>query len=292
MKSATMQRLSRRDRRRRFMNRLMHGVLYVAGGLAILPLLSVFLYVLSKGLGGVNWAFFTELPKPVGETGGGMANALLGSLTLLGMASLVGIPWGIAAGVYLADYGRGKFAQVTRFVTDVLASVPSIIIGLFIYGVVVVTMRRFSALAGSLALAVIMVPIVTRTTEEVIRLIPAHIREAGLALGIPRWKVTLFVVMRGALGGMTTGVMLAVARVAGETAPLLLTAFSNRFWGRGIDQPIASLPVQIYNYSVSPYDDWHSQAWAAALVLVSLVFLLNVATRWILSSSNIKGGTR
>ena len=268
----------------------MQGVLIGAGVLAVLPLLSVFLYVLQKGLGGVNFAFFTALPKPVGEEGGGMANALWGSLTLLGMASLIGIPWGIAAGVYLADYGRGKFARVTRFVTDVLASIPSIILGLFIYGLVVVAMKRFSALAGALALAVIMVPIVTRTTEEVIRLIPAHIREAGLALGIPRWKVTIFIVMRGALGGMTTGVMLAIARVAGETAPLLLTAFSNRFWNRGIDQPIASLPVQIYNYAVSPYDDWHRQAWAAALVLVALVFALNVATRWILSPTAVKTG--
>lgn len=278
-----MNRLSRRDRRRKGTNQLMHGVLFGAGLLAILPLLSVFLYVLQKGLGGLNIEFFTELPKPVGETGGGMANALLGSLTLIGLASLVGIPWGIAAGVYLADYGRGKFAQLIRFVTDVLASVPSIIIGLFIYGLIVVTMKRFSAIAGAASLAVIMIPIVTRTTEEVIRLIPAHIREAGLALGVPRWKVTLFVVMRGALGGIATGVVLSVARVAGETAPLLFTAFSNRFWARGIDQPIASLPVQIYNYAVSPYEDWHQQAWAAALVLVLLVFALNLLTRWILA---------
>jgi phosphate transport system permease protein len=281
-------RLSRRDRRRKGMNQLMHLVLFAAGLMAVLPLLSVFIYVLQKGLGGINFAFFTELPKPVGETGGGMANALLGSLTLIGLASLVGIPWGVAAGVYLADYGRGRFAQMTRFVTDVLASVPSIIIGLFIYGLIVVTMKRFSALAGAAALAVIMIPIVTRTTEEVIRLIPAHIREAGLALGIPRWKVTLFIVMRGALGGMATGVVLAVARAAGETAPLLLTAFSNRFWARGIDQPVASLPVQIYNYAISPYEDWHQQAWAAALVLVLLVFALNLATRWILSRGAVQ----
>ncbi len=285
MNAAFLDRLSRRDVRRRYTNRFMHGILGICAVLAITPLVSVFAYVVERGFGGVNWAFFTELPKPVGEEGGGMANALLGSAMLLGLASLVGIPWGIAAGVYLAEYGRGKLAHLIRFVTDVLTSVPSIIVGLFIYGLMVVSMRRFSVLAGAAALAVIMVPIVTRTTEEILKLIPAHIREAGLALGIPRWKVTLMIVMRGASSGITTGVMLAVARVAGETAPLLLTAFSNRFWARGLDQPVASLPVQIYNYAISPYDDWHRQAWAAALVLVLFVFVLNLLTRLALRST-------
>jgi phosphate transport system permease protein len=208
-----------------------------------------------------------------------MANAMLGSLVMIALASAVGIPMGIAGGVYLSEYGPGKLASTLRFSIDLLASIPSIIIGLFAYAMLVLPMKRFSALAGGLALAIIMIPTVARTTEELLRLVPIHIREAGLALGIPRWRVTLSVVLRGALGGIMTGVMLAVARAGGETAPLLLTALNSQFWFKGVDQPVASLPVQIYNYAISPYDDWHRQAWAAALILVLFVFILNLITR-------------
>ena len=280
-------RLSFRDVRRKTQNRMMCALLFIAALVAIAPLLSVFAYVVRQGISAVNWDFFTELPKPVGEAGGGMANALLGTVWLVGLASLVGIPWGMAGGVYLSEYGRGKLAAVLRFVTDLMTSIPSIIIGLFAYAIVVVPMKRFSVLAGALSLAVIMIPVVTRTTEELLKLVPIHIREAGLALGLPRWKVILRIVLRGSLGGIATGVMLAVARVAGETAPLLFTAFSNRFWNRGLDQPTASLPVQIYTYAISPYEDWHRQAWAGALVLVVFVFVLNLMTRLALRTQTL-----
>ncbi len=271
--------LSLRDARRKVTNRLMCALLGVAALVAIGPLVSVFAYVVEQGFSSVNWDFFTQLPKPVGETGGGMANAVLGTAILIVLASSVGVPVGIGAGVYLSEYGRGKTAYFLRFAVDLLTSVPSIIVGLFAYAVLVMPLKRFSAFAGGAALAVIMIPTVARTTEEILKLVPGHIREAGLALGLPRWKVILRIVLRGSMGGVVTGVMLGVARVAGETAPLLFTAFNNRFWNRGLDQPIASLPVQIYTYAISPYEDWHRQAWAGALVLVCFVFLLNVATR-------------
>jgi phosphate transport system permease protein len=271
--------LSLRDGRRKAVNHLMVGVLLAASLLAILPLASIFAYVLQQGLPALNGAFFTQLPKPVGETGGGMANAIAGTVVLVALASAIGIPLGIAAGVYLAEYGRGKLAAALRFSTDLLTSIPSIIIGLFAYAVLVKPMKQFSALAGGAALAVIMIPTIARTTEELLRLVPVHIREAGLALGIPRWKVIVRIVLRGALGGILTGIMLAVARAAGETAPLLFTALNSHFWPNGLTQPIASLPVQIYTYAISPYEDWHRQAWAGALLLMFLVLTLNLGTR-------------
>jgi phosphate transport system permease protein len=211
-----------------------------------------------------------------------MGNAIAGTLILIGLASAVGIPIGIATGVFLSEYGKSRLATLLRFATELLAGVPSIIIGIFIYSLLVVPMKRFSALAGGAALAVIMIPTVARTTEELLKLVPVHIREAGLALGIPRWKVTLRIVLRGSMGGILTGVMLGIARVAGETAPLLFTALSSQNWSRGLDQPIASLPVQIYTYAVSPFEAWHQQAWTGALVLVLFVFILNLGTRMIL----------
>ncbi|MBI3554920.1 MAG: phosphate ABC transporter permease PstA [Deltaproteobacteria bacterium] len=272
-------------RKRKSVNAAMVAALVAAAVIALIPLVSVFGYVLQKGLPALNVAFFTELPKPVGETGGGMANALLGTVTLVFLGSLFGVPWGIATGLYLSEYGRGRLAGVVRFSADMLASIPSIIIGLFIYALVVVTMKRFSAIAGGLALGLLMIPTVARSSEELLKLVPEHIREAGLALGLPRWKVTLWIVLRGIRGPITTGVMLSIARVSGETAPLLFTAFSNRFWQRGLDQPISSLPVQIYTYAISPYEDWHQQAWAGALMLVMLVFAMNLLTRLALSSA-------
>jgi phosphate transport system permease protein len=257
--------------------------------LAIAPLLSVFIYVLRQGYPALNWDFFAKMPTPVGEAGGGFANALMGSAILIGLASLAGIPWGMLTGLYLAEFGRGKFGSFVRFMIDILASVPSIIVGLFAYAMLVKPMHHFSSLAGGAALAVLMIPTVARTTEELLKLVPMHVREAGLALGIPRWKVTLFIVLRGSLGGILTGVMLAIARVAGETAPLLFTALSNRFWSTSLTEPIASLPVQIYNYAISPFEDWHRQAWAAAFVLVVFVLGLNLVTRLVLRR-HVAGG--
>jgi phosphate transport system permease protein len=214
-----------------------------------------------------------------------MANSLVGSTILISLASLIGVPWGIGVGVYLSEYSRGNIAKTLRFTTDLLTSVPSIIIGLFIYSVIVKPLKGFSAYAGGAALAVIMIPFVARSTEEVLKLVPQHIREAGLALGLPRWKVILWVVLKGSRAGVITGIMLALARVAGETAPLLVTAFNNRFWSHSLNQPTASLPVQIFTYAISPYDEWHRQAWAGAFMLVMFIFGINLITRFIFSRS-------
>jgi len=247
--------------------------------LAIVPLGLILSYVTTKGIGGLDWAFFTELPKPVGEKGGGMGNALVGTLQLLGLAALFGIPPGIMAGIYLAEHGERPFGRAVRFAADVMSGIPSITVGLFVYTLLVMQVKHFSALAGAVALSIIMLPTVTRTTEELLKLVPESLREAALGLGVPRYRATLFIVVRTALPGITTGIMLALARVAGETAPLLFTAFGNRFWAESINQPTASLPVQIYTYAVSPYDDWHRQAWTAAFVLVSVVLVLNLLAR-------------
>lgn len=275
-------------RRRRLVDRLARAACVGATLLAIVPLASLLIYVAARGLGGLSWSFFTELPKPVGELGGGMANALVGTLLLVAMASAIGIPFGVLGGVYLAEFGRGRLAQAIRFSADVMSGVPSIVVGIFVYTLVVLYMRRFSALAGAIALAVLMLPTVMRTTEELLRMVPDSLREAALALGVPKWRAIPRVVLRTAAPGIATGVMLAVARVAGETAPLLFTAFGNRFWSVRLDKPIASLPVQIYTYAVSPYDEWHAQAWAAALVLVALVLVLNIAARVVVSRGRIR----
>lgn len=271
-----------RYKRRKVLSVWMTSLLGVASISAAGALFFVFGLVLVRGLPHLDWSFFVNLPKPVGEAGGGMLNALVGSLLMVCLGSAVGIPWGVGAGIYLSEYGRGRLAFIIRFAADMLASVPSIVIGLFVYVIVVRPMHRFSAVAGSISLAIIMIPIVARNTEELLKLVPQHIREAGLALGIPRWKVTLWIVLRGSLSGLVTGVMLAIARVAGETAPLLFTALNNRFFSASLDQPIASLPVQIYTYAISPFQDWNQQAWAGAFVLVIFVFLLNILTRWIM----------
>ncbi len=251
----------------------------VATIVAVVPLFGILYYVAARGIQGINLDFFTQLPKPVGETGGGMANAIIGTLKLVGLASLLGIPPGVMAGVYLAEFGQTRMGTVVRFSADVLSGIPSITVGIFVYTLVVLTMKSFSALAGALALAVIMLPTVTRTTEELLRLVPESLREAALGLGVPKWRATISIMLRTAAPGIAVGIMLAVARVAGETAPLLFTAFSNRFWSDSWKEPTASLPVQIYTYAVSPFEDWHRQAWAAALVLVSLVLILNVSAR-------------
>ena len=264
---------------RRVVNVVMSGAAALAAGLVILPLLLIFGFLVHQGASALNVDFFTHLPKPVGEPGGGMANAIVGSLILVGLAAVIGLPVGILGGVYLAESRDRRLPWITRFLADVLNGVPSIVIGIFAYGVVVMPMRGFSALAGGFALAVIMLPIVIRTSEELVRLVPASLREAALALGIPEWKVLLRVVLPTARAGIITGVMVAIARVAGETAPLLFTAFGNRFWHQGLDEPIAALPLQVFAYAISPFDDWHRQAWAGALVLIGLVFVVSLAAR-------------
>lgn len=264
---------------RKLVDAVVRGLCLAATLLALIPLGLVLFYVTSRGIGGLDWAFFTELPKPVGEAGGGMANALLGTLELVGLACLFGIPPGVLAGVYLAEFGKHRFAKLVRFSADVMSGVPSITIGIFVYTLIVLRTKSFSAYAGGVALAVLMLPTVTRTTEELLRLVPEALREAALGLGVPKWRATLSVVLRTAAPGIATGIMLAIARVAGETAPLLFTAFNNAFWPTGLAQPTASLPVQIYTYAVSPYDDWHQKAWSAALVLIGMVLVLNVSAR-------------
>lgn len=274
-----------RDRSRRFKSRLSLLVIGLLALIAIMPLFFIFAYVVYQGGSGLSLSFFTELPKPMGEPGGGMANAILGSAILIGLASIVGIPCGIGAGIYLAEYKHGITNKILRFTTDLLTSVPSIVVGLFAYAVVVKPFQGYSALAGGFALAIIMIPIIARTTEEILKLMPDHIREAGLALGVPRWRVILRVVLPGSLGGVATGVILAIARIAGETAPLLFTSFSNNFGFRGLTQPTASLPVQIFNFATGQDDIWRQQAWTGALILVLFVFLLNMITRLALAKT-------
>jgi len=264
---------------RRAVNVLMSWLAAAAAGLVVLPLLLILAFLVWQGGSAVNVDFFTHLPKPVGEVGGGMANAIVGTLMLLTLAAIIGLPVGILGGLYLAESRDRRLPWLARFLADVLNGVPSIVVGIFAYTIIVLPMRRFSALAGAFALAVIMLPIVVRTSEELVRLVPASLREAGLALGIPQWKVLLRIVLRTARAGIITGVMVAIARVAGETAPLLFTAFGNRFWHQGLDQPIAALPLQIFAYAIAPYDDWHRQAWAGAIVLIGLVFIVSLAAR-------------
>lgn len=273
--------LKRQDKHawRKFKSALVSFGTFAAAVLVIAPLGLVFLYLLINGAGAVNWDFFTQLPKPVGATGGGMVNAIVGSLELLALGSIIGIPIGVLGGVYLAEYGTARANSMLRFVADVLNGVPSITWGMVVYGLVVLRFKGFSAYAGGLALGLIMVPLILRTTEEVILLVPNGYREASLALGIARWKTIVHVVMKTASKGIITGILLALARIGGETAPLLFTAFGNRFWNHDLSQPIAALPLQIFTYAISPYDDWHRQAWAGALVLVTGIFCINVLVR-------------
>jgi phosphate transport system permease protein len=260
---------------------LVSGLSFLAAGLVIAPLAFVFFYLLKSGASSVNWNFFTHLPGPVGEKGGGMANAIAGSFELLGLASMIGIPIGVLGGVYLAEYGSARANSMLRFIADVLNGVPSIIWGVVVYGLVVLRFKGFSAYAGGLALGLMMVPLIMRTTEEVLLLVPNGYREAALALGVSRWKTIVHIVMKTASKGIITGILLALARVAGETAPLLFTAFGNRFWNHSLREPIAALPLQIFTYAISPYDDWHRQAWAGALVLVVTIFVINVLVRFL-----------
>ncbi len=272
-------RFDRSYARRKLAAHLASAAAGAAVAIAVVPLVAILVYVTKHGLGALSLAFFTELPRPVGEAGGGMANAIVGTLELVLLASAMGIPLGIAAGLFIAEYRTTWLARAARFSADVLAGVPSILVGVVVYAIVVVRMQRFSTFAGAVALATLMLPLVTRTTDELARAVPDSLREAALALGAPRWRIAIHVVLRTAAPGIRAGCMLAVARVAGETAPLLFTAFNNRFWNESLSDPTSSLQVQIFTYTMSPYSDWHAQAWAAALVLVTLVVVLNVGAR-------------
>jgi phosphate transport system permease protein len=276
--------LAKSQKRRKIKDLVARFALALAGAVALAPLISILVYVCQRGFEALNWQFVTELPVPVGEIGGGMSNALLGTFTLVGYASLFGIPAGILVGVYLSEFGREGFGNIVRFCTDLLTSVPSIILGLFVYTLVVVPMKHFSMLAGSTTLAIMMVPMIARSVEEILLLVPDHLREAGLALGLSRWRVIVMLVVRGNIKPITTVAMLSIARISGETAPLLLTAFSNRLWNLDLSQPTASLPVQIYTYAISPFEEWHKQAWSGALLLVMSVFAFNLLTRLVFRS--------
>jgi phosphate transport system permease protein len=265
---------------RQFKSGLMQVSTFVCAILVVAPLVLVFYHLIKLGFSSINLAFFTQLPKAVGESGGGMGNAIAGTFILLGQAAVIGVPVGVLGGVFLSEYGTSKLNWWIRFAADILNGVPSITWGIVVYALMVVPMHGFSALAGGVVLGLMMIPLVMRTTEEVLQLVPGGYREAALALGISQWKTIVQIVVRTALKGIVTGVLLALARVAGETAPLLFTAFGNRYWAHKLNEPIAALPLQIFNYAISPYDDWHRQAWAGALVLLLLVLFINIGVRF------------
>lgn len=269
-----------------------------AGGFALgsaivvlTPLLAIFIYLLIKGIGSLNWAFLTQIPKPPGEPGGGMANAIVGSGVVLAIGSAIGIPVGIGCGIYLAEYGRNRFGDFVRFTADVLNGVPSIVIGIVAYSLIVLRQKHFSAYSGGFALAIMMVPTVARATEEMLLMVPNSIREAALGLGIPKWRATLSITLRTASAGVITGCMLAFARVAGETAPLLFTAFGNQYWNLNPNQPTAALPLQIFTYAIAPFEEWHQQAWAGALILIVMIVAAVAAVRIVTSRGMLKGAS-
>lgn len=247
--------------------------------IALVPLALILLKLLQLGIHSLSWSFFTEMPAPVGEIGGGMANALVGSGILIALATCIGLPSGILGGIYLAEYGRGPLTFWLRYMADLLSGTPSIVMGMFVYAILVLPVRQFSAWSGGVALGVMMIPTIMRTTEEMLKLVPRSLREASLALGVPQWRTIVSVVLATGRAGIVTGALLAIARISGETAPLLFTAFGNRFWNTDLNQPIAALPLQIFSYAISPYEDWQAQAWAGALVLIGLVLCLNIGAR-------------
>jgi len=277
--------------RRKLSNWIALGGIIAAAAVVTVPLFLIIGTVVFRGISGLNWAFFTQMPKPPGEMGGGMVNALVGSGLILLIASAIGIPFGVGTGIYLAEYGRNVYGGVVRFTADVLNGVPSIVIGITAYALVVVVQKHFSALAGGIALGIMMVPTVARTTEEVLLLVPQSVREAALGLGISRWRTTLSVVVRTAMSGIVTGIMLAFARVAGETAPLMFTAFGNQFWNTSLNQPTAALPLQIYVYALGPFDEWHRLAWTGAFVLIVLIAITMILFRMATSRGVMKEST-
>ena len=266
-------------RRRKIISRVFEVLCAAAVLVALVPLALILFYVVKEGFGALNWAFFTQMPKPVGEPGGGMANAIVGTLILIGLAALFAVPVGCICGIHLAEYPRSKFSSMVRFAADVLNGVPSIVVGIFAWGVVVAPVKRFSAIAGGVALGILMIPMVVRTTEELLRLVPPGLREGALALGATRSRAVFTVIVPAALPGILTGILVALARVAGETAPLLFTSFNNSYWSTSLTQPIASLTYQVWTYANSPYDDWHRQAWAGAFLLVMIILALSIIAR-------------
>ena len=276
---AFSERTQRTLRRRRVVNGIMLGVFVATAVVAVLPLIFIFVHLIRLGAGSLSWDFFTKRPKPVGEAGGGLANAIVGTLILIGVASAVGLPVGVGSGLYLAERKGASLANGVRFLSDVLNGLPSIVMGIFAWRFLVRPVGHFSALAGGVALGAMMIPMVARTTEEMVGVVPVALREAALALGYPRWRTSLSIVLRTASAGIVTGALVAIARIAGETAPLLFTAFGNQFWSLSLRQPIAALPLQIFSYAISPYDAWHSLAWAGALVLIALIFIISLIAR-------------
>lgn len=264
---------------RRLVSNGMVGLMLVAVVLAVLPLLLILINLVIRGAGSLSLEFFTRMPAPAGETGGGVAHAIVGTLIIVGMAALIGLPVGVGAGIYCAEYPSTRLARATRFLADVMNGTPSIVVGVFAWALIVARQKHFSALAGSCALAMLMVPMVMRTTEELIKLVPHSLREAALALGYSRWRTSLAIVLRTALPGIVTGSLLATARVAGETAPLLFTALGSQFFSLNIREPMAALPLTAYTYAIGPYEEWHQYAWATALVLILLVLVLSIAAR-------------
>lgn len=280
---------SLRTWRRRVTDWVATGMAAGAAVLVLTPLIAIFVYLIYRGAGALSWSFLVNAPKPIGETGGGIGNAIMGSLMILAVGSAIGIPLGIGAGVYLAEFGKDRFSNLVRFTADVLNGVPSIVMGIAAYGLIVVRQRHFSAFSGGVALGIMMIPTVTRATEEMLLMVPRSVREAALGLGIPEWRSVVSVTLRTATSGVITGVMLAFARVAGETAPLLFTAFGNDFWSSSLNQPIAALPLKIYQYAISPYDEWHQMAWAGALILIILIVVAVGAVRLVASRGMLKG---
>jgi phosphate transport system permease protein len=277
---------------RRIKSGIVSGLAVLATIVVIAPLIAILFYLLKQGVSSLNWDFFTKIPVPVGEKGGGMENAIVGSAVILAIASLIGVPLGIGAGIYLAEYaGETRMGNLVRFTADVLNGVPSIVMGIAIYALIVLPQKHFSAFAGGVVLGVMMVPTVTRTTEEMLRMVPHAIREAALGLGVPRWRSVMTITLRTASAGIVTGCMLAFARVAGETAPLLFTAFGNAFRSTSLNEPIAALPLQIFVYAVSPYDEWHRLAWAGALVLIVLIIASVALVRYVVSRGTLKGAS-
>jgi phosphate transport system permease protein len=270
-----------RARRRRVTNLVMLTLTGVAALITVIPLLLVFFYLLRAGVSALDLDFFTRVPAPVGETGGGVGNGILGTTLLMALAALLGLPVAVGAGVFLAESGDSKLGNLVRFVADVMNGIPSIVVGIFVWSWVVVSMGHFSLLAGGVALAIMLLPMVTRTTEEMVRLVPKELREGGLALGVPRWRTTLGIVLPAARSGIMTGVLVALARIAGETAPLLFTAFGSPFWGWKPTEAVAALPLQIFQYAISPYEEWHRLAWASSLVLIAMVLAMSLGARFL-----------
>lgn len=284
MKDMVQRAFDRSRRRREIWNKAMVVVLFLCALSVLLILFNILWHLIIQGITSVNLDFFTRLPKAVGENGGGMANAIVGTLILLVLSVCLGVPMGLGAGIYLSEYADQRFAYTVRFMTDVMNGIPSIVFGIFSYVVCVMPMKTFSALSGGFALGLMMIPMVTRTSEQFVKMVPHQLREAGLALGVPKWKVIVDIVLPSALAGIMTGIMVALARVAGETAPLLFTAFGNRYFSHSLTQPIAALPLQVYDYAISPFDDWHRQAWAGAIVLIFMVFFINIWAQYFVAS--------